>query len=81
MSSADGPERGEKPKEGQRPGWVFPESEGAVCRWHTPSADRAEGETAARREQAKRDNKAVQGYVTFLPVHMIDIMSREIPGV
>jgi len=27
-----------------------------VCQWHTSSADRAEGETAARREQAKRDN-------------------------
>ena len=27
-----------------------------MCQWHTSSADRAEGETAARREQAKRDN-------------------------
>ena len=29
VSGADGLERGEKPKEGQRPGWVFPESEGS----------------------------------------------------
>ena len=33
---------------------VLSESEGAVCQWHTSSAGRAEGETAARREQVKR---------------------------
>ena len=27
---------------------------------------------AVRREQAKRDNEAVQGYVTFLPVHLAE---------
>ena len=29
VSSADGPKRGQKPKEGRRPGWVLPESEGS----------------------------------------------------
>ena len=45
--------------EGERRGAVRPgdqpESEGAVCQWHTSSADRANGETAARCEQAQRE--------------------------
>lgn len=36
---------------------VLSKTEGAVCQWHTSSADRAEGETAARREQAQCDNR------------------------
>ena len=36
---------------------------------------------AVRCEQAKRDNEAVQGYVTFLPVHLAKRHVPEAPGV
>ena len=36
---------------------------------------------AVRCEQAKRDNEAVQGYVTFFPVHLAKRHVPEAPGV
>ena len=36
---------------------------------------------AVRCEQAKRDNEAVRGYVTFLPVHLAKRHVPEAPGV
>ncbi len=59
MSSGLRPERSELAGAAKGGAGQFAESEGAVCQRHTPSADRAEGETLEpRREQAQRDNIA-----------------------
>ena len=68
MSSTDGSERGRA--KDRAAVQDQPESEGVACRWHASNADRAEGETAERRKQAKRNNEAARKYVTFLPAHI-----------
>ena len=35
---------------------IFAQSAGAVCQWHTPSADRAEGETLGPVAEASQHN-------------------------
>ena len=49
---------GKSPRRASGPDGFFPSRRALdACQWHASNADRAEGETAARREQAKRDKK------------------------